>query len=45
MRSGSPRPRGYGYANKASDRWGLLYMLMNHKPQRLNGFIRTRCAT
>ena len=33
-------PRGYGYANKASDRWGLLYMLMNHKPQRLNGFIR-----
>ena len=33
-------PRGYGYANKATDRWGLLYMLMNHKPQRLNGFIR-----
>jgi len=33
-------PRGYGYANKATDRWGLLFMLMNHKPQRLNGFIR-----
>ena len=33
-------PHGYGYANKATDRWGLLYMLMNHKPQRLNGFIR-----
>ena len=33
-------PRGYGYANKATDRWGLLYMLMNHKRQRLNGFIR-----
>jgi len=33
-------PGGYGYANKATDRWGLLYMLMNHKPQRLNGFIR-----
>jgi plastocyanin len=33
-------PRGYGYANKGTDRWGLLFMLMNHKPQRLNGFIR-----
>jgi plastocyanin len=33
-------PRGFGYPNKATDRWGLLYMLMNHKPQRLNGFIR-----
>ena len=33
-------PRGYGYANKGTDRWGLLYMLMNHKPKRLNGFIR-----
>ena len=33
-------PSGYGYANKATDRWGLLYMLMNHKAQRLNGFIR-----
>jgi plastocyanin len=33
-------PRGYGYPNRATDRWGLLYMRMNHKPQRLNGFIR-----
>ena len=33
-------PPGYGYPNRATDRWGLLYMLMNHKPQRLNGFIR-----
>lgn len=33
-------PRGYGYPNKATDRWGLLYMLMNHKPKRLNGYIR-----
>jgi plastocyanin len=33
-------PRGYGYANKATDRWGLLFMLMNHRKQRLNGFIR-----
>jgi plastocyanin len=35
-------PRGYGYRNLATDRWGLLYMLMNHKPQRLNGYIRYR---
>ena len=33
-------PSGYGYANKATDRWALLYMLMNHKPQTLNGYIR-----
>ena len=33
-------PRGYGYANKATDRWALLYMLMNHKPQKLTGYIR-----
>jgi plastocyanin len=33
-------PRGYGYANKATDRWGLLYMLMNHKKRPLKGFIR-----
>jgi hypothetical protein len=24
-------PRGYGYANRASDRWGMVYMLMNHR--------------
>jgi hypothetical protein len=35
-------PAGYGYPNKGTDRWGLLYMLMNHKPQRLNGYIRYR---
>ena len=33
-------PSGYGYANKATDRWALLYMLMNHKPQTLKGYIR-----
>jgi hypothetical protein len=26
-------PDGYGYPNRATDRWGLLYMLMNHHPQ------------
>jgi plastocyanin len=35
-------PGGYGYPNKATDQWGLLYMLMNHKPTRLNGYIRYR---
>ena len=35
-------PRGYGYPNRATDRWGLLYMLMNHKPRQLNGYIRYR---
>jgi plastocyanin len=24
-------PAGYGYPNRGSDRWGLVYMLMNHK--------------
>ena len=33
-------PRGHGYPNRATDRWGLLYMLMNHKPRRLSGYIR-----
>ncbi len=33
-------PAGHGYPNRATDVWGLLYMLMNHKPQRLNGYIR-----
>lgn len=33
-------PRGYGYPNKATDSWGLLYMLMNHQPRTLNGYIR-----
>ncbi len=25
-------PAGYGYPNRAAEPWGLLYMLMNHKP-------------
>jgi hypothetical protein len=25
-------PHGYGYPNRGTDRWGLVYMLMNHKP-------------
>jgi plastocyanin len=25
-------PPGYGYPNRGSDHWGLVYMLMNHKP-------------
>jgi hypothetical protein len=25
-------PDGYGYPNRGSDRWGLVFMLMNHKP-------------
>jgi hypothetical protein len=24
-------PPGYGYANRASDLWGIVYMLMNHR--------------
>jgi plastocyanin len=24
-------PRGYGYANRGTDIWGLVYMLMNHR--------------
>jgi hypothetical protein len=24
-------PRGYGYPNRATDRWGMTYMLMNHR--------------
>jgi len=35
-------PAGYGYPNKASDRWYLLYMLMNHKPTTLEGYVRYR---
>lgn len=33
-------PPGYGYPNKGTDRWGLLYMLMNHRAQPLQGRIR-----
>jgi plastocyanin len=24
-------PSGYGYPNRGSDRWGMIYMLMNHR--------------
>ena len=24
-------PPGYGYPNRAADRWGMTYMLMNHR--------------
>ena len=30
-------PAGYGYPNRGSDRWGLVYMLMNHKPATRTG--------
>ncbi len=33
-------PEGYGYPNKGTDRWYLLYMLMNHKPKALDGYVR-----
>jgi plastocyanin len=40
-------PAGYGYPNKGSDRWGLVYMLMNHKPVARTVFVqyRVRYAT
>jgi plastocyanin len=28
-------PDGYGYPNRASDTWGLVYMLMNHHPHTM----------
>jgi hypothetical protein len=28
-------PEGYGYPNRGSDTWGLLYMLMNHHPHTM----------
>jgi hypothetical protein len=33
-------PPGYGYPNRGSDHWGLVYMLMNHRRQTLSGFVR-----
>jgi hypothetical protein len=33
-------PSGYGYPNRGTDRWALLYMLMNHRKQTLTGYIR-----
>lgn len=35
-------PRGYGYETRGSDRWGMLYMVMNHRPVRDRGFIEYR---
>jgi plastocyanin len=35
-------PPGYGYPNSGTDRWGLLYMLMNHTNRALTGFVRYR---
>ncbi len=33
-------PPGYGYANKGTDGWGMVYMLMNHKRSELKGYVR-----
>lgn len=33
-------PAGYGYPNKARDRWGLVYMLMNHKATPRTVFVQ-----
>ncbi len=33
-------PPGYGYPNRGSDRWGLAYMLMNHKPATRTVYIQ-----
>ncbi|HKP19347.1 MAG TPA: hypothetical protein VJT84_12780 [Gaiellaceae bacterium] len=33
-------PQGYGYPNRGSDRWALVYMLMNHKPVAKRVFIQ-----
>ncbi len=35
-------PAGYGYANRATDRWGLLYMLMNHRNVRETVYVQYR---
>lgn len=33
-------PPGYGYKVRADDRWGMLYMVMNHLPRPGRAFIR-----
>ncbi|MBI5310457.1 MAG: hypothetical protein HZB14_05460 [Actinobacteria bacterium] len=33
-------PPGYGYKVRADDRWGALFMVMNHLPHRDRAFIR-----
>ncbi len=38
--TGIQLPAGYGYPNKGSDHWGLLYMLMNHHNMKETVYIR-----
>jgi hypothetical protein len=33
-------PAPYGYPNRGTDRWGLVYMLMNHHGTELTGAVR-----
>jgi hypothetical protein len=33
-------PSGFGYPNRATDRWLMLYMLMNHDKRKRSAFIR-----
>ena len=33
-------PAGYGYPNRGSDHWGLVYMLMNHKPTTFTAYVQ-----
>lgn len=33
-------PAGYGYPNRASDVWGLVYMLMNHRARTDTVYVR-----
>ena len=35
-------PDGYGYRMRANDVWGLLYMVMNHRPDLDHAYIRYR---
>jgi plastocyanin len=35
-------PSGYGYPNLATDRWGMTYMLMNHRNIRESVYVRYR---
>ena len=38
-------PPGYGYANRGSDRWAMLFMLMNHRAVRIRCTCSTRSGT
>ena len=33
-------PPGFGYPNRAGERWAMLYMLMNHHAKPLKGYVR-----